>query len=315
MNTEPRDLSNNDLLEQLKRLKAQEDALLTDLLRHISELERRRLYFKLGFTSLFGYLTQGLGYSDGEAYRRVESSRLLSAHPEIESTIEEGKLTLSNLVEVSNAIRNQERSNGLKLTKVERLNLLNKVTGKSQREAQRELATALPNIALKFEERTRERMDGSLEITVLLSPDQRRRLDNAKGILAHSGPIRSNAEAIDRLSNFFLRKKDFTRGFVGADETLHQEKSPPVEGPEAKRPRAISANLRRAVFRRDGGKCQHRLERGKICGSTYQIELDHIIPVSKGGKSKYENLRCLCRVHNQWKSDAVLEEQAEQKDQ
>jgi 5-methylcytosine-specific restriction endonuclease McrA len=60
------------------------------------------------------------------------------------------------------------------------------------------------------------------------------------------------------------------------------------------------------VFRRDRGLCQFKTAEGKICGSRYQIEIDHIVPVSAGGTNSFENLRCLCRAHNQWKSDKIL---------
>lgn len=297
---EIKDLSNSELLQALAHLKGQEDRLIVALLEHISEVERRRLFLQLGYTSMFGYLTKRIGYSEGEAYRKIEAARLLKSNPEIRTSLENGSLTLTTMTDVSIAIRAQEKTTGIKLEKSEKLKILANVSGKSRSEAQKTLSTVLPNATTKFEEKKRERIDGSLEITVLLLPDQRRRLDNAKDILAHKGPLRSTADVIDHLSNFFLRQRKMTRDFDIDIETLHQEKSMP-----GKNPRAISVNLRRAVFQRDAGKCQFKLERGKICGSTYQVELDHIVPVSKGGRSTYVNLRCLCRVHNQWKADEL----------
>jgi hypothetical protein len=37
---------------------------------------------------------------------------------------------------------------------------------------------------------------------------------------------------------------------------------------------------------------------GGICGSTHRIELDHFLPVGKGGKPTVANLRVLCEFHN-----------------
>ncbi len=202
------------------------------------------------------------------------------------------------MTDASVAIRAQEKSSGKKMEKAAKLQILANVSGKTRREALKTLSVALPEAVAPFEERKRERLDGSLEITVLLLPDQRRRLENAKDILAHKGPLRTTADVIDHLSNFFLRQKKLTQHFDIDIETVHHEKTVPKTNS-----RAISVYLRRAVFRRDAGKCQFKLERGKICGSTYQVELDHIVPVSKGGRSTYMNLRCLCRVHNQWKAD------------
>ena len=54
------------------------------------------------------------------------------------------------------------------------------------------------------------------------------------------------------------------------------------------------------VLKRDGYKC-------KICGVSAsdgaKLEVDHIIPISKGGKTVIDNLQTLCRSCNRGKSD------------
>jgi hypothetical protein len=37
---------------------------------------------------------------------------------------------------------------------------------------------------------------------------------------------------------------------------------------------------------------------GKRCEGKYQLQIDHIIPLAKGGGNHPENLRILCRTHN-----------------
>ncbi len=75
----------------------------------------------------------------------------------------------------------------------------------------------------------------------------------------------------------------------------------------------IPAHVRREVWMRDGGRCQWRLDSGGICGSTRQLELDHIQPRSRGGASTTDNLRVLCRGHNDLAARLVLgEEQMDQ---
>lgn len=60
----------------------------------------------------------------------------------------------------------------------------------------------------------------------------------------------------------------------------------------------ISTDLRRAVFERDGGACGE-------CGATFDIQYDHILPVSLGGATTIENLQLLCGDCNRAKSDSL----------
>lgn len=53
-----------------------------------------------------------------------------------------------------------------------------------------------------------------------------------------------------------------------------------------------------AVYRRDGGRCVY-------CGSTENLQLDHIIPFSKGGSTNLENLQLLCQKCNLEKSNHI----------
>lgn len=45
-----------------------------------------------------------------------------------------------------------------------------------------------------------------------------------------------------------------------------------------------------------------------VCGSTGQIEADHIIPIAKGGRHSSENLQPLCRKHNSKKGTQSWDE-------
>lgn len=56
----------------------------------------------------------------------------------------------------------------------------------------------------------------------------------------------------------------------------------------------VTNRLRFAIYERDNYRC-------KKCGSTENLEIDHIIPISKGGKSTYSNLQTLCHKCNKEK--------------
>jgi hypothetical protein len=62
--------------------------------------------------------------------------------------------------------------------------------------------------------------------------------------------------------------------------------------------RRIGAEVRRAVWKRDGGQCAK-------CGSREALEFDHIVPVSKGGSNTERNIELLCEVCNRRKSSLI----------
>jgi hypothetical protein len=89
-------------------------------------------------------------------------------------------------------------------------------------------------------------------------------------------------------------------------EVAPQRPSPPpalisTEPPSPRRtgPReAIPAAVRRAVWARDVGRCSWPLDGGGVCGSTRQLELDHVVPWARFGGRMQDNLRLVCRRHN-----------------
>lgn len=61
----------------------------------------------------------------------------------------------------------------------------------------------------------------------------------------------------------------------------------------------VSNKLRFAIYARDGYRCRK-------CGrKTDDLEIDHIIPIAKGGKTVYDNLQTLCRRCNKRKGSGL----------
>lgn len=60
----------------------------------------------------------------------------------------------------------------------------------------------------------------------------------------------------------------------------------------------IPADVRRAVFERDGGRCVE-------CGSGFDLQYDHVIPHSLGGASTVANLQILCAGCNRSKGASL----------
>ena len=90
-------LSNIQLHLEIKKLYQRERELLAEILEHIQECDRRRLYLEFGYPNLFSYLTRHIGYSEGAAQRRIDAARLMTDIPEVKEKIESGKIQLSHI--------------------------------------------------------------------------------------------------------------------------------------------------------------------------------------------------------------------------
>jgi CRISPR/Cas system Type II protein with McrA/HNH and RuvC-like nuclease domain len=67
----------------------------------------------------------------------------------------------------------------------------------------------------------------------------------------------------------------------------------------------LTSKLRFEVFKRDKFTCKYC---GRVIKDGIKLEVDHIIPVSKGGKSNMDNLVTACKDCNRGKSDNLLNE-------
>ncbi len=115
-------LSDNRLIRQIESLRGKEQKVLAGILRHLVEIERRRLYLPRGYSSLFEFCTQHLKYSRSSAGRRVAAARSLARFPVLEGYLLNGEvnlyalslvsgiLTEDNIEQVISGIRNRSTS-------------------------------------------------------------------------------------------------------------------------------------------------------------------------------------------------------------
>ena len=108
-----------------------------------------------------------------------------------------------------------------------------------------------------------------------------------------------------RMDNFLPNHRLKLERLIGATEILDlSELAEFIEVAALERPsyedrrasNRIPDNVKAAVIVRDGGRC-----RG--CYSAINLQIDHIVPLSKGGTSEESNLQTLCRRCNRrkWK--------------
>ena len=305
-------LNDQDLLLAMDNLVQQERELLTAVLAHLREIERRRLFCDLGFPSLFAYAVEKLGYSHDQAFRRITAMRLLKELPELREKLESGILTLTNLSMAATLFRREKQ-----MTVEQKREFLKKLENRSSRETEQIIAAASPRPHTP--DRVKPTSENSVEIRFTAPAELLEKIDRLKGLLAHAHPGISLAELFEKLADLGLkewdpgkppkreRKTRETSPEASKDKPPHManntnQPNQPERGPlgstktkqwsPIRNERTISITMKRGVWKRDQGKCQN-------CDSKYALEVDHIRPIALGGDSSPENLRLLCKSCNQ----------------
>ena len=92
-----RHLSDPVLLDSLTGLVRRGNRLEAELLAHVAEVDRRRLYLGRACESMFAYCTEVLRLSEDAAYKRIQAARAAREVPIIFELVARGELHLSGV--------------------------------------------------------------------------------------------------------------------------------------------------------------------------------------------------------------------------
>ncbi len=90
-------LSDNSLLNRLNQLVKKEHNLTCEILLHLIEVENRKIYRSLGYSSLFVYCVDALGYAESSAQRKICAARAIRKCPEAYQYLRDDRVNLSTL--------------------------------------------------------------------------------------------------------------------------------------------------------------------------------------------------------------------------
>ena len=90
-------LNDSELLERLRRSIHCERMVQSQFLAYLAEVETRRLYAVEGYSSLFRFVVEALGYSESSALKRIQIARKARSLPILYRFIEEGRISLTAL--------------------------------------------------------------------------------------------------------------------------------------------------------------------------------------------------------------------------
>jgi hypothetical protein len=148
------------------------------------------------------------------------------------------------------------------------------------------------------------------------------KLAAARDGLSHANHRATTEQVLEAALDLLLEKQARAKGLVKqprrASATSRpptcttSSTSPPTGSPSESlpaaphHPRHVPAAIEREVRRRDGDRCQHPLDLVGVCGSTWQVELDHVVPRAQEGPTTVANLRCACAFHYRSAAECAL---------
>lgn len=310
-------MKNDELVRSTKLLVQEERRIQVKFLLHLKEIESRRLFLDLGYSSLFDFVTKELGYSESSGYRRIQAMRLMKSVPEIEQKINNGSFSLTAAAQVQTFIKQEEKQNG-RISKAAAEELIIMVENKSSRQIEKHLLSLKPAHSITSE-KIRQLTETHTEIKLVVPEELKQKLDQLKLLLSHVNPEMSYQDLFSYLADKAIvqlnpeYKKGAVKKKLAKNQNANNESLPTPEVENEKRTRYISAHVRATIWKRANGCCSFVSPvTGKSCGSKFQLQLDHIHPFALGGKTKVENLRLLCAQHNRWQARKVFKTKFEE---
>jgi len=146
------------------------------------------------------------------------------------------------------------------------------------------------------------------------------KLEKIRSLAWHQLPANPSLEQVFELAmDHFIEKKDPSARrarrekreersrAMGEDNKENRSAGAQPSGvPKPPRPRHVDASVKDEVFTRDGGHCSYVGISGRRCVSTRALQIDHVEPIARGGRSTPGNLRLLCAFHNRLEAERVL---------
>lgn len=320
-------LTDSRLIEAVQQLASAERRAIALLVAALAELDARRLYRGLGYTSLFDYCVRALHLSEQAAYTRIEAARASRKFPAVLDRIADGGLSLTAARLLAPHLREDNCEA-----------LLRMAHRQKTRDVERMIAMmrpqpAVPSTVRKLPVRVEQQApvppglldanapSGAHEVPmpslvipppashrpvirplsqtlyklqITIGVDAHDKLHEAQALLRHVVPTGDPAIIFSRALDALilqLRKRKF------GEVSEPREPARPPSG------RTIPASVRRTVAARDGRRCAYVGPEGVRCEATSFLEFHHVLPYARGGAATAENIQLRCRAHNQYAAD------------
>jgi hypothetical protein len=308
-------LSDAELLKRTSALVLVEHGAVADVVEHLVEIDRRRLYLEHAYPSLYAFCVEHLGYTEDAALKRIRVARLALEFPRVLDELRSGAIQLTGLLMLAPRL-NETNAEAL----------LTEARGKKRRPLERLLAqwfprpdvppsvqllgTAQPsgpNTAVTRPGASDSAARPKLEplsaerylVQFTASADLYAKLERAQELLSHSVPGGELPLLVERAFDALIERELKRR--MGANKPRKRRGQEPGS-------RHVPVEVEREVRERDGNQCTFTDAQGRRCRERRFLTIEHSIPFALGGLPIPENLCLLCSAHNAYTARQVFGE-------
>ena len=269
----------------------------------LKEIDKSKLYRKLGQASLFSYAVKLLGLSESTAYAFISVARKSDEVALLFGAIEEQRISVAKASRIVSALTIENAAVLIEFARTH-----------STRETEFEVAKLRPKAAAP--DRARPISEDLIKLEMCVSKAVLAKLQRAQALVASKTGKHTGYEGVlDAVLTEFIERHDP----VTKAERAHAKKMAkevmdelsPEPSVDKIRENTTQLCTRRVLPRkppnaaqkhevsaRDGGRCTHIDSAGKRCDSDRWLHVHHLIPVSRGGGNEPENLVTLCSFHH-----------------
>jgi hypothetical protein len=335
-------LSDHDLLARIDLLATRERETSAELIAHLVALDARpSVYAARGYGSLFAYCTQALRLSDDATCNRIAATRACRRFPVILDLLASGAMSLTAVRLLGKYLTPENhqavlaRASGRTSKQIEALvaelaprpdvpSSVRKLPAPAApplSAAPTEVVMSLPSAPLSeivpsrpvFVPAPRPIVQATAperyRVQFTIGPETHDKLRRVQALLRREIPDGDPGAIFDRALTLLLEKVERAKLGAAARPRSNPSIRPKTDRKsreEARASRDVPREVKRVVWRRDGGRCAFVAPEGQRCTERTFLEFHHVQPYAKQGPATVENIALRCRRHNQYEAEIVF---------
>ena len=318
-----RTLNDAEFHHQFETIVSVELASTLKVLHFINDLERRKSFLEMGYSSVLDYCVRKLGYSRSGAGRRIQAARCARRYPEVFGMLRTRELSPGTAALIEGILTDDNKDE-----------ILSRIRGATHREIERVVSEYRPPVALRdrfhfvqvpvpapknadaeffgrqcrrsLTEEWRQPVEEKVYVQFLADEEFMKLFEEVRNLMPDGGEQniadvmrRVLAEYRDRHSPAARHaRREAKNGSASLESQRWECDSTPS--------RHIPDEVRDMVFVRDEARCTFVAGDGTRCQCRKNLQIDHIKPFAAGGTHHPQNLRLLCGAHNRLAAERTL---------